>query len=119
VHVPTCRAAGNGLRGLSPPDRARDVFRVLRGPTELPQEKHWNRRQRAVTLRMRTGDLLEMAAVVRDLSTLARHKEELASGEQQLLSHARSLVVCEVAAALSRSVDEIDSDLALALEGPS
>ena len=112
LRVPTDRAERNGLRSVTPPEAVAAVFEVLRAHAEAPREKSWNRRQRALNERMRTGNLLEIAALLRDLNSLAhRRKEDLSHGERQLLTQARAFVTQEVAASLHRPVDDVAHDL--------
>lgn len=116
LRVPTDRAARNGLRNVTPPEGVEAVFAVLRAEAQAPREKSWNRRQRALSDRMRTGKLLEIAAVLRDLTQLRhRRKDELSTGERQLMTQARNLVAHEVAASLQRPVDDVAHELDAAL----
>lgn len=116
LRVPTDRATRNGLRNVTPAEGVGAVFDVLRAEAEAPREKSWNRRQRALSERMRSGKLLEFAAVLRDLNQLRhRRKDDLSTGERQLMTQARNLVAHEVAAALQRPVDDVAHELDAAL----
>ncbi|MCA9543148.1 MAG: CarD family transcriptional regulator [Myxococcales bacterium] len=112
VRVPTHKAAAVGLRGLTPRTQVGSVFEILRSKAEKPREKTWNRRYRVYTERLRTGELGEIAKVLRDLEQLRRDKDELSYGERQMLEQARGLVVQEVAKVTGRDESEVADEVA-------
>ena len=63
------------------------------------------------TERLRTGELSEIAKVLRDLEQLRRDKDELSYGERQMLEQARGLVVQEVARVTGRDESEVADEV--------
>jgi CarD family transcriptional regulator len=69
-------------------------MKVLRGEaTEM--ESNWNRRYRENMEKLKTGDVLEVAEVVRNLSLSDRDKK-LSTGEKKMLSNAKQILASEI-----------------------
>jgi len=101
--VPVNNTEANGIREVIPSDAVEKVYDVLRD-RETPTDKQtWNRRYREYMNKIKTGDPLEVAAVLRDLALLKSEKA-LSFGERKMYDQAHSLIVQEVAVA--RDVDE-------------
>jgi CarD family transcriptional regulator len=101
--VPVNNTEANGIREVIPVDAVEKVYDVLRD-RETPTDKQtWNRRYREYMNKIKTGDPLEVAAVLRDLALLKSEKA-LSFGERKMYDQAHSLIVQEVAVA--RDVDE-------------
>ena len=101
--VPVNNTEANGIREVIPSDAVEKVYDVLRD-RETPTDKQtWNRRYREYMNKIKTGDPLEVAAVLRDLALLKSEKA-LSFGERKMYDKAHSLIVQEVAVA--RDVDE-------------
>ena len=67
--TPESKAEANGIRPVIPVDAVEKVYDVLRD-RETPTDKQtWNRRYREYMNKIKTGDPLEVAAVLRDLCT--------------------------------------------------
>ncbi len=112
VRVPTHKAQVVGLRGLIHPAQVSSVFDILQSAAEKSREKTWNRRYRVYSERLRSGELSEIAKVLRDLEQLRREKDELSYGERQMLEQARGLVVQEVARVTGRDETEVAEQVA-------
>ena len=113
VSVPFRNARAVGLRRVA---RNGDVTKVL---TFLEQgdcdnNEDWKERYRENSERMRTGSLLEVAAVLKSLLMLDRSKP-LSFREQKMLERARYLMVSELATAKGCAEGEIEEVLARAL----
>jgi|tagenome__1003787_1003787.scaffolds.fasta_scaffold19543113_1 CarD family transcriptional regulator len=115
IGVPVDRADEVGLRPVSAPAQVDELLEVLRAPTG-EQEETWSRRFKANQEKLRVGDLVLTAGVVRDLT---RRQEErgLSLGEKDQLKHARVPVLAELALALSLADEEAESLLASAIHG--
>ncbi|RLB72607.1 MAG: CarD family transcriptional regulator, partial [Deltaproteobacteria bacterium] len=74
------------------------VFDALAEPSSGGKVASWSRRQREYNDKLKTGDLLEVAQVLRDLYQIGTGKE-LSYGEKKVLEQARKLLVTEVALA--------------------
>jgi CarD family transcriptional regulator len=103
VSLPYCRMEASvpvdnceklGVRPVIDSSRIPEVIEVLKGKTE-PMNPNWNKRYRENTDRMQTGDILEVAAVVRNLVRTDRSKP-LSTGEKKLLSNAKQILESEL-----------------------
>ena len=73
------------------------------GGTAMP--KNWNRRFKHNRDKMKTGDIMELAEVVRNLS-LRDHEKGLSTGEKQMFVKAKKILVSELMYAKSMDEDE-------------
>jgi CarD family transcriptional regulator len=103
VMVPKRNATTVGLRHLVGGEQISAVYEVLAKRGEKISTATWNRRYREYMEKIKTGSLLEIASVLRDLSLL-RSDKDLSFGERKMLVTARSLLVQELA--LAKEVDE-------------
>ena len=67
--------------------------------------KNWNRRFKHNRDKMKTGDIFELAEVVRNLS-LRDHEKGLSTGEKQMFVKAKKILVSELMYAKGLSEDE-------------
>jgi CarD family transcriptional regulator len=101
--VPVNNTESNGIRKVIAAETVEEVYDILRD-RETPADKQtWNRRYREYMNKIKTGDPLEVAAVLRDLALLKLEKS-LSFGERKMYDQAHTLIVQEVS--VSRDVDE-------------
>src|SRR3989475_2440673 len=94
VNVPTENADAVGLRKVIDEQMVNKVLKALRGSgTTMP--KNWNRRFKHNRDKMKTGDIFELAEVVRNLS-LRDHEKGLSTGEKQMFVKAKKILVSEL-----------------------
>ncbi len=94
VNVPSENAEKVGLRKVIGEDMVRVVVKALTGGgTQMP--KNWNRRFKHNRDKMKTGDILELAEVVRNLSLRDREKG-LSTGEKQMFVKAKKILASEL-----------------------
>lgn len=99
----TCREAG--LREIVSKEGAQKVFRILKENDGAAMSSNWNRRYRANLEKIKTGDIFEVAEVVRNL--ILRDKEKgLSSGERKMLQNARQILISELAMAIETEEEE-------------
>lgn len=94
VMIPTNQAQGAGLRQVVGEKLLDEVFDVLRSERDRVQAT-WNLRYRTHLEKMRSGDILEVAEVVRNLAQRDREKG-LSSGERKMLENARQILLSEI-----------------------
>ena len=114
VMVPITTSREAGLREVVGKEEIKKVFRILKG-TSTAMSANWNRRYRANLEKIKSGDIFEVAEVVRNL--IRREKEKaLSSGEKKMLENARQILVSELALAIELEEEKtkflIDSALA-------
>jgi CarD family transcriptional regulator len=87
------------MRTLIEKDRVSSIYDILGDKPEDGQAlASWSRRQRGYNEKIKSGDLFEVAEVLRDLY-LIKEDKELSYGEKKVLELARKLLVKEVALA--------------------
>jgi CarD family transcriptional regulator len=110
VMVPTANAAVAGLRRVVDAETCQKVIAVLQDPcTTMPG--NWNRRFKFNRDKLKTGDIYDLAEVVRNLGVRDAHKG-LSTGEKQLYSRAKKILGSEMMYALEMDEEEIDAHLA-------
>jgi len=70
VMVPTCAAKSVGLRSVIPMPDVAQVYEILKRPSKKSTAT-WNRRFRVLNDKLNTGNPVEIAEVLRDLSFLS------------------------------------------------
>jgi len=110
IMIPTENVNSVGLRRIIGKDMVAKVYRILRDKKVEIDQQTWNRRYREYTEKIKTGSVLEIAKVLRDLFVLKGDKE-LSFGERKMLETARILLVMELAIAKSHSEEEVVEDL--------
>ncbi|MDX2480601.1 MAG: CarD family transcriptional regulator [Desulfuromusa sp.] len=98
IMIPVVNVSNVGMRRLIDQQRISGVFDALAEPSIGGKIASWSRRQREYNDKLKTGDLLEVAHVLRDLYQIGTGKE-LSYGEKKVLEQARKLLVTEVALA--------------------
>jgi CarD family transcriptional regulator len=94
VNVPSENADAVGLRKVIGEDMVKVVVKALTGGgTQMP--KNWNRRFKHNRDKMKTGDILELAEVVRNLS-LRDSEKGLSTGEKQMFVKAKKILASEL-----------------------
>jgi CarD family transcriptional regulator len=109
VMVPTENAALAGLRRVIDEETVKKVLDVLRDDvSEMP--KNWNRRFKHNRDKIKTGDIYELAEVVRNLA-LRESEKGLSTGEKQMFTRAKKILASELMYALDKDEDEAENYL--------
>jgi CarD family transcriptional regulator len=109
VMVPTRSAQTVGLRAVITAPEVERIYEILKAPSKKSTAT-WNRRFRALNEKLNTGDLVEIAEVLRDLSSLKNDKD-LSFGEKKMLERARAMIVSEICAARNEDALLVESEL--------
>lgn len=106
VMVPVDSADKAGLRKVIAKNDVDEVIAVLRqDETKMP--KNWNRRFKHNREKIKTGDIFELAEVVRNLS-IREAEKGLSTGEKQMFNRAKKILASELMYA--RGLDEVEAD---------
>jgi CarD family transcriptional regulator len=108
ILVPRERVSDVGLRGVAASAERQQVWEVLRAASPDRPEQAWSRQFRDYQDKLREGSILEIAAMLRDLTRLSSTKE-LSFGERRVLDTARALLVQELAAAQGEPTAAIEA----------
>ena len=114
VMIPTDSADRAGLRKVIGEETVEEVLSVLGGDgTTTP--KNWNRRFKHNRDKMKTGDIFELAEVVRNLAQRDQEKG-LSTGEKQMFSKAKRILASELMYAKGMEEEEAREFLEEVLE---
>jgi CarD family transcriptional regulator len=106
VKIPTDSTDLVGLREIINDEEVEEVFAVLR-KKEARMPTNWSRRFKNHVEKLKSGDIYQVAEVVRNLSL--REKEKgLSAGEKRMLAKARQILVSELTFAIN--VDEAEAE---------
>jgi CarD family transcriptional regulator len=109
VMVPCENAGKAGLRRVIGDEDVRKVLAVLRDDvSQMP--KNWNRRFKHNRDKIKTGDVFELAEVVRNLAIREADKG-LSTGEKQMYTRAKKILASELMYALDKEEDEAEEYL--------
>jgi len=104
VEVPSDSADRAGLRKVIAEETVAEVIAVLHDDgSQMP--KNWNRRFKHNRDKIKTGDIFELAEVVRNLSIRELDKG-LSTGEKQMFSRAKKILASELMYARDMGEDE-------------
>jgi len=104
IMIPTRNVDSVGLRDVIGEDEVDMVYDVMKQDTDLASANQtWNRRYREYMEKIKTGSLLDVAEVFRDLSLL-KFTKDLSFGERKLYDTAQLLLVSELSTA--QNIDE-------------
>ena len=109
VMVPCQNAGKAGLRRVIDEETVAKVLAVLADDvSEMP--KNWNRRFKHNRDKMKTGDVFELAEVVRNLA-IRDFDKGLSTGEKQMFTRAKKILASEMMYALEKTEDEAEAYL--------
>jgi len=102
VMIPISSVESVGLRQVIREDEVDKVFDVLRS-SRTKMSSNWNRRYRANLEKIKSGNIYEVAEVVRNLVLRDREKG-LSTGERKMLDSARQILLSELV--LAKGIEE-------------
>lgn len=107
--VPEDKTEEVGIRDVIAKDEVDKVFKVLK-KKEDKMPTNWSRRFKTHVEKLKSGDIYQVAEVVRNLSVRENDKG-LSAGEKRMLTKARQILVSELTFALNISEDEAEDRL--------
>jgi CarD family transcriptional regulator len=109
VMVPCENAGIAGLRRVIDEETVQKVLTVLQDElSDMP--KNWNRRFKHNRDKIKTGDIYELAEVVRNLA-IREYDKGLSTGEKQMFTRAKKILASELMYALEKTEDEAEAYL--------
>jgi CarD family transcriptional regulator, regulator of rRNA transcription len=104
--VPSDNTEEVGLREVINDEEVEEVFAVLR-KKDVRMPTNWSRRYKNHVEKLKSGDIYQVAEVVRNLSNRDKDKG-LSAGEKRMLNRARQILVSELTFAIG--VDEAEAE---------
>ena len=106
VMIPTENSEEIGVRPVINGEEADRVIAAIPS-IEVHMTPNWNRRYRENMLRLKSGDLLEVARVVKGLT----HRDEergLSSGERKMLHSGKQILISEIVLSQNASYEDVE-----------
>jgi len=113
VMIPTAHSTEIGVRPIVEPVEADKILNAIPSiPVEI--DSNWNRRYRENMARIKSGNLLEVAKVIKSLK---RRDEDrgLSNGERKMLHVAKQILISELVLSKSSSYEEMEKSINRAL----
>lgn len=107
VMIPMANVAEIGLRQIIGDGEVEQVLAVLRGE-RTRMSSNWNRRYRANLEKIKSGNIYEVAEVVRNL-TLRDQEKGLSTGERKMLENARQILISELVLAQNTTEEHVQA----------
>ncbi|MBU5438679.1 CarD family transcriptional regulator [Tissierella sp. MSJ-40] len=109
VMVPVDNVGDVGIREIIDSLDMERVITILKGSkTNMPQ--NWNRRYRINMDKIKSGDIFEIAAVVRNL-TMRDLEKGLSTGERKMLSSAKQMLISEMVLVTGSELEEAEKTI--------
>lgn len=114
VMIPMDSCEAIGIRPIVGKKRAAEIMKAIPA-LEVEEDSNWNRRYRENMIKLKSGDLLEVASVIKSLI----HRENdrgLSTGERKMLHSAKQILLSEIVLSQESSYDEAEQQLYAALD---
>lgn len=106
VMVPVDKVEEIGLRNVISSEEADEVLDLLRDG-RIKMSHNWNKRFRTNMEKIKSGDIFEVAKVVRNL-TIRDNEKGLSTGEKKMLNNSRQILVSELVLAKDMEREEVE-----------
>ncbi len=103
IMIPTESSKNVGLRSIIKSDKVEEIYTILKQRDIVIEAQPWNQRYREYMEKIKTGSVIEIAGVLRDLYILQLDKA-LSFGERKMMDTAQSLLIKEIA--LANQIEE-------------
>lgn len=111
--IPVDRCDEVGVRPIIDEKKANEVLEQL-GKIQVDVTQNWNRRYRENMLRIKSGDLLEVARVIKCL--MQRDNEKgLSTGDRKMLRSAKQILISELVLSKNSSYEAVEEEVNAAL----
>ena len=109
VMIPTGSTQEIGVRPIVSSEEAKELIHALEN-IEVDMTQNWNRRYRENMVRLKSGDLLEVARVVKGL-LLREGQRGLSNGERKMLRTAKQILISELVLAQSLPYETVEDNI--------
>lgn len=107
VMIPTETCTIIGIRPVIDGERAAVILASI-PDIEISDNTNWNKRYRENMVRIKSGDLLEVAAVIKSL-VFRDNERGLSTGERKMLHSAKQIFISELVIAMGVAYEEAES----------
>ena len=113
VMIPKETSDTIGVRPIICPKTADSIIDAI-SELEVNMTQNWSRRYRENMVKIKSGDLMEVAAVIKGLVTREVDKG-LSTGERKMLHSAKQILISEIVLSQRVSYEEVEARLGAAL----
>ena len=117
VLIPIESSEQIGVRPIIDENTADNIIRSI-DSIEVVPENNWSKRYRDNMLHLKSGDLMQVALVVKSL-TKRDSEKGLSSGERKMLNSAKQILISEIVLAKSANYEDIEEKVNKAMNMPS
>ncbi|MCK5256674.1 MAG: CarD family transcriptional regulator [Deltaproteobacteria bacterium] len=114
IMVPTDNADTVGLRDVISKSQITRIYKILKNRSkdseQLNGHQSWNKRYREYSDKLKSGDIFEVANVLKDINLLQNDKD-LSFGEKRIMDSALSLLVKEISIAKNLKEESITKEI--------
>ncbi len=107
VMIPTESCNAIGVRPIVDSETAESLMNLM-SEIEADMTSNWNRRYRENMQRLKSGDLIEVARVVKGLMTRDGEKG-LSTGERKMLHSAKQILISELVLSQKKTYEEVET----------
>lgn len=107
LKIPVANSQTIGIRAVVDHDAAERLLRAIPA-MEVDQCTNWNKRYRENMLRLKSGDLYEVARVIKALMHRERRRG-LSTGERKMLHNAKQILLSELVLAERSGYEEVEA----------
>ena len=113
VMIPVQSCGEIGVRPVVDEQEAERIIAAF-PEIEVDTTQNWNRRYRENMLRLKSGDLLEVARVIKSLS-VRDGERGLSTGERKMLHSAKQILISEIVLSQNSSYEDVEARINTAL----
>ena len=113
VMIPVDSCEQIGIRPIIAKEQVDEIFSAI-PDIEITEDTNWNKRYRENMVHIKSGDLLEVAGVIKSL-VRRESKLGLSNGERKMLHSAKHILISEMMLSQECSYDEVEEQLYAAL----
>ena len=113
VMIPVQSCGEIGVRPVVDEQEAERIIAAF-PEIEVDTTQNWNRRYRENMLRLKSGDLLEVARVIKSL-TVRDGERGLSTGERKMLHSAKQILISEIVLSQNSSYEDVEARINTAL----
>ena len=114
VMVPTDNAEVVGLRPVISKRQITRIYKILKNKDKDSENSNghqsWNKRYREYSDKLKSGDIYEVANVLKDINLLQNDKD-LSFGEKRIMDSALSLLVKEISIAKNLKEESVSKEI--------
>ena len=116
LKIPTENSQAVGIRGIISPAEAEQLLRDIPALT-VESSSNWNKRYQENLTRLKSGDLYQVARVIKGLM-LRESQRGLSNGERKMLHNAKQIMISEIVLAEHAGYQEVENRLDRAMLQP-